>query len=126
MTYKLLVVDDSEPIRTRLCCLLQSIPGITAIDQASTLATALDCVRHNAPMLVVLDLYLPDGLGLDIIATLKHLSPRLQVAMLTLHGKDSYRQNCLARGADWFFDKAGEIDALLLLVRQQVAHQATD
>jgi DNA-binding NarL/FixJ family response regulator len=119
-----LLVDDSEPIRTRLCCLLESIPGITSIDQADTLATALQCMRRSVPALVVLDLYLPDGMGLDIIATLKQMAPDLRIAVLTLHGKDSYRQMCLVRGADWFFDKACEFDSLLDVVRQQVAQQA--
>ncbi len=126
MTYKLLLVDDSEPIRLRLCSLLQSIAGVAAIEQASTLATALACVRRNPPALMVLDLYLPDGLGTDIITPLKQIAPELKIAVLTLHGKDRYRQSCLARGADWFFDKACDIDALLALVRQQAAQQATE
>ncbi len=124
MTYKLLLVDDSEPIRTRLCSLLESIDGITAIDQADTLTTALSCVRRNPPALVVLDLSMPDGLGLDIIAPLKQMAPGLKIAVLTLHGKGSYRQSCLALGADWFFDKATDMDLLLVAVRQQVAQQA--
>jgi len=124
MTFKLLLVDDSEPIRTRLCSLLLSIDGIAAIEQADTLAAALVCVRRKPPAFVVLDLALPDGSGMDIIAELKYLAPAMRIAMLTLHGKGSYRQLCLARGADWFFDKADEFDALLEVVRQQVSQQA--
>jgi DNA-binding NarL/FixJ family response regulator len=123
MNFTLLVVDDSDAIRTRLCSLLQSIPGITAIEQASTLGEVLACVRRSPPTMVVLDLHLPDGLGMDVIGSLKHIAPKLLVAVLTLYGQRSYREKCLALGADWFFDKASEFDTLLDVVRQQIAQQ---
>jgi len=124
MTFKLLLVDDSEPIRTRLCSLLGSIPGVTAIEQAANLGMAMASVRRSPPTLVVLDLYLPDGMGLDIIGALRKMVPRLIIAVLTLHGEGSYRKSSLALGADWFFDKATDMDLLLETVRQQVAQQA--
>jgi DNA-binding NarL/FixJ family response regulator len=120
MPYKILVVDDSEPIRIRLCSLLAGIPGTSTIDQAGTLSEALARVRLCPPELVILDLHLPDGLGLEIIASLKHTNPGLRVAILTLFGYSNYRQRCLTLGADWFFDKACQFDDLLDVVRQQV------
>jgi len=124
MTFQLLLVDDSEPVRTRLCCLLESIPGVTAIDQAATLGEAMAHVRSDPPTMVILDLSLPDGFGLDIIAPLRRIVPHLLIAILTLHGESGYRQMCLARGANWFFDKAREMHLLLDRVRQQAAEHA--
>jgi len=121
MTYNILVVDDSEPIRIRLCSLLASIHGISNIDQAGTLSEALARARLCPPDLVILDLHLPDGLGLEIIGSLKHMNPGLRIAILTLYGDSNYRQRCLTLGADWFFDKACQFDELLAVVRQQVA-----
>lgn len=121
MSFKLLIVDDSDLIRASLRRLLGSVAGIETITEASTLGEALDSVRINPPNLVILDLNLPDGLGLDIIKPLKQHSPALWLAVLTIHADPVYRQHCLALGADWFFDKATETDALLEMVRQLAA-----
>ena len=121
MPIELLIVDDSELIRTSLRGLLGSVTGIAIIREATTLAMALDSVRRDPPTLVILDLNLPDGLGIDIIQQLKQRSPTLWLAVLTIHADPLYRQRCLTLGADWFFDKATETDPLLEVVRQLVA-----
>lgn len=121
MTFKLLIVDDSEPIRTRLCSLLEGVPGLATIKVATTLGEAIESVRRSPVAMLILDLHLPDGLGLEIIGSLKQMAPKLLIAVLTVYGQSSYRETCLARGADWFFDKGTEIDELLEVVRQQAA-----
>jgi DNA-binding NarL/FixJ family response regulator len=121
MTIHLLIVDDSEQIRTSLRALLGSVPGIASIREASTSSEALASVRADPPALVILDMNLPDGLGMDIIKPLKQLSPAVVIAVFTIHAGPSYSKRCMALGADWFFDKATDADALLEVVRQHVA-----
>ncbi len=121
----LLIVDDSDLVRTSLRALLGSVPGIASIREATMLAEAIASVWYDAPTLVILDLNLPDGLGMNIIERLKQLSPTLRLAVLTIHADPFYRQRCLALGADWFFDKASETDALLEVVRQLAAQNLT-
>ena len=118
MPITLLIVDDSDLIRSSLRSLLGSVAGIASIREASTLAEALDSVWCDSPTLVILDLHLPDGLGMSIIQKLKQASPTLWLAVLTIHADPISRQRCLALGADWFFDKATEIDDLLDAVTQ--------
>jgi len=125
MTFKLLIVDDSEPIRTRLCSLLEGVPGIAALDQAATLSEALVSVRRSPPTMLILDLNLPDGSGLEIIDSLKQMAPTLLIAVLTFYGHCSYRDRCLHLGADWFFDKGTEFELLLEVVHQQVARKSS-
>ncbi len=125
MLINLLIVDDCDLIRASLRALLGSVAGIATIREASTLAEALDSVRLDPPNLVILDLNLPDGLGMDIIAQLKQISPPLWLAVLTIHADPICQQRCLALGADWFFDKATETDALLEVVRQLAAQNPT-
>lgn len=126
MPTTLLIVDDSDLIRVSLMALLGSVVGIANIREAATLGEALDSVRRDPPMLVILDLNLPDGLGMDIIQQLKQISPTLWIAILTIHADSLYRQRCLMLGADWFFDKASETDALLEVVRQFVEQNPND
>jgi len=120
MPLKLLIVDDSNLVRTSLCRLLRTIPGVACIAEAGSLKQAMQRAREDVPDLVILDMRLPDGLGLEIIGSLKQLSPDLRVAVLSLHGNDSYRQCSLALGADWFFDKVADLDGLLECVQLQV------
>jgi DNA-binding NarL/FixJ family response regulator len=118
MTTHVLIVDDSELIRTSLRALLGSVAGIASIREASTLREALVSVQADPPVLVILDMNLPDGLGMHIIKPLKQLSPAVLIAVFTIHADPSYSKRCMALGADWFFDKATETDALLEVVRQ--------
>jgi DNA-binding NarL/FixJ family response regulator len=121
MPTQLLIVDYSKLIRTRLRALLGRVEGVASIREAASLSEAMDSARQDPPTLVILDLALPDGLGTLIIKPLKQLSPTLRIAMLTLLVGPTYRERCLQLGADWFFDKAHEIDELLEVVRQHAA-----
>jgi DNA-binding NarL/FixJ family response regulator len=120
MPIKLLVVDDSQPIRDSLRGLLGRILSGAHIQEAVTLAQALHCARLDPPQLVILDLHLPDGLATEIIAPLRQLSPGLCIAVLTIHADAAYRHKCLSLGANWFFDKATEFENLLDVVRSEV------
>ena len=121
MAIHLLIVDDSELIRTSLRALLGSVVGIAAIHEASTLSDALASVRADPPALVILDINLPDGKGMDIIKPFKQLSPAVLIAVFTIDANPVCRQVCLARDANWVFEKANETDALVELVRHLAA-----
>jgi ActR/RegA family two-component response regulator len=122
MSLNLLIVDDSNQVRTSLCRWLQTVPGVACIAEAGSLNEAMKRAREDVPDLVILDMHLPDGLGLEIICSLKQLSPDLRVAVLSLH--DSYRQSCLSLGADWFFDKVAGLNGLMACVQLQVQLKA--
>jgi DNA-binding NarL/FixJ family response regulator len=121
MPTHLLIVDDSDLVRSSMRTLLGTVAGIDSIREAATLEEAMESVRRDPPTLAILDMYLPDGLGMHIIQPLKQLAPALLIAMLTIHANHSVRKACLVRGADWFFDKSGETDDLLDLIRQHAA-----
>ncbi len=120
MTMKLLVVDDSELIRQRLWELLD-FAGIGARTSAATLVEALRFARRDFPTFILLDLNLPDGNAMSIIATLKSLAPAPQIAVLTNDASALTRSQCLQAGADWFFDKSTEFNKAIDVVRSQAA-----
>ena len=125
MPAHLLLVDDSELIRTSLRALLGSVEGIASVREAATLQQALDSAQCNPPTLVILDLHLPDGLGMRIVHQLKQFTPMPRIAVLTIHAEPVYRQRCLALGVDWFFDKANEVESLLEVVPLHVRLSAS-
>ncbi|WP_336900063.1 response regulator [Rhodoferax sp.] len=115
---KLLIVEDSDLIRDGLMGLFEGMPGVGSIKTTDTLGQTLQVVSHESPTMVILDLHLPDGNALRIIPLLKKLAPAMLIAVLTNDANDYNRQKCLAAGADWFFDKSIEFEALLETVQQ--------
>ena len=113
MPMDVLIVDDSQAVRTSLRAALGCITGVGSVREAATLHAALDCVRCDPPALLILDLHLPDGLGDTALQTFKQLAPEMRIAVFSLHADNSHQQQCRAHGADWFFDKATQADALL-------------
>jgi len=115
----LLVVDDSELIRSRLLEWLTGIPGLNRIDTAASLAQTLQQVSRERPGMVILDLQLPDGNAIQIIPDLKKIAPGMQIAVLTNNANELNRNRCLEAGADWFFDKSTEFEKVQVLVQIQ-------
>jgi len=113
MPMNVLIVDDAPAVRTSLRYLLRCIKGVGVVREAGTLSEALACVRRDPPAVLILDLHLPDGLGDSVLQTLKQLAPEMRIAVFSLHADRSHQQQCLALGADWFFDKTTQADALL-------------
>lgn len=82
----MLLVDDHQFVRMALRLLLAAVPGVTTIDEASSLAAGIrarDGMRHD---LVLLDLDLPDSSGLDSLRSFIRAHPDAPVALLTGDG----------------------------------------
>lgn len=120
---KLLVVDDSKMIRDRLNALLLGVSKIGAIAEADSVQTALWMFRDIRPDLVLLDMHLPDGDGIEVLRAIRDELPETQVLVMTRFPE--YRNRCLELRADGFFDKSGDMDRLIGEVRllAMVHHQ---
>lgn len=110
---RLLIVEDSPLISSRLLRAFCRLPALDS-EIADRLGLALERFRLLQPELVILDFELPDGNGLDLLQTIKRERPATRVLMFSNH--DFFRQRCTSRGADYFFDKSGEFDALTATV----------
>ena len=123
-----LVVEDSAFVRTRLVGMLRELGGVRVRGAAATVADALQLLSTCKPDAVIVDLRLPDGDGLAVVRAAKALDPPPAVVILTHYAYPALRQKGLDAGADWFLDKATEVDRLPELLggvrvrrRQQVA-----
>ncbi len=109
---KTFIVDDSEPMRIALAQIVQSIPGAKVIGQAVDSDEAVGAILRTRPDLVLLDLTLRTGSGLPVLQTVKLLRPNTRIFVVTNHTGQPYRDRCAQAGADQFFDKSTELDAL--------------
>ena len=99
---KTLIVEDS----TTLCAIYSQYLDGSGLEVTSveSLAAARDALVDHVPQLILLDIELPDGSGLDLIDDLQRLSPRPAVVVMTGHGA-GYAEQAIDSGADDFLTK---------------------
>lgn len=112
----MLVVDDSQAIRARLVEMFREACGPDALLEASSADEALATLASHAVDVVVLDLHMPGKNGLEIIARIKRAEGAPVVVVLTNHPNEHLRRECVAQGADFFFDKSKDFDQLIGVV----------
>jgi len=108
---KVFVVEDSVLMRDRLAAMLaEQLPGVEIVGQADSPALAIESIRSLRPDVVILDLRLPNGSGLDVLRAIKEEGLGPGVIVLTNYPYRQYREKCAAAGADFFLDKSNEFD----------------
>jgi DNA-binding NarL/FixJ family response regulator len=108
---RILVVDDSPVYLKAISSLLSTFPFIQAIERALTASEALEKIRSTsstslAPDLVLLDIALPDGNGLDVARLIKAAPHPPKVVMVTLSDTPAYRAAAKSAGTDGFLGKS--------------------
>jgi len=109
-------------MRQRVVALLDEVPGARVVGVAEGADEAIAEIRSLRPRIVVLDLRLAQGSGLSVLETVKQIERPPVVAVLTNYPYEQYRARCAELGADYFFDKAAGLDALLKAVRSLVSN----
>jgi len=115
MSVKVLVIDDEEGIRKSLGGILRE-EGYK-VDTASTLSTARKKVSEEFFHVIVLDVWMPDGDGIEFIDTLKELSPDSVIVVITGHGNVDMAVKAIKKGAYDFIEKPFSMDRFLLTVK---------
>jgi DNA-binding NarL/FixJ family response regulator len=106
------VVEDSEYLGAFLLELVSSFPGVAVTRLVSTLAQARHALLRFTPDVVLLDLHLPDGYGLELLRELQQKLPRSAVVVLSADIRPESRRDCLAAGASAVLDKAADLPPL--------------
>ncbi|MEU4193565.1 response regulator [Kribbella sp. NPDC026611] len=78
-----LVVDDDFMVARIHHGFVSRVPGFEVVGTANSGDAALDSLRSLRPDLVLLDLYLPDGFGLDLIARMRAVQPEVDILVIT-------------------------------------------
>ena len=84
---------------------LQTVPGLELAGVAETATEALAAFESHRPDVVILDLALRVGSGLDVLHEIKQRAPACRVLVFTGYDEEPFRTRCLAEGADYFFSK---------------------
>ncbi len=103
---KVLIIDDEIQLRTLLARII-SLEGYEVI-QADSLANAKKQILKNHPDIVLCDVFLPDGNGVDAISQLKELMLNGEIIMLTAHGNISDGVKAIKNGAYDYLTKGDD------------------
>lgn len=115
---KVFIADDSRIVQEHLVTILDELPEVEIVGQAETVAEAISAIGEVQPDVVILDIRMPDGSGIDVLQTIKQDNPAPAVIVLTNYPYPAYRQKCLQAGADFFLDKSTEFDQIPELIAQ--------
>jgi DNA-binding NarL/FixJ family response regulator len=100
-----LLVDDHQVVRVGLRTLLNSSPGLQVVGEAGTAAMALSEAVRLRPQVVLLDLRLREGNGLEVCRQLKESVPAPAVLFLTSYGDNASVVAAITAGADGYILK---------------------
>jgi DNA-binding NarL/FixJ family response regulator len=112
-----MVLDDHEVVRRGICDILERADGIEVVAEAGTVAQAKRRADAVRPDVVLSDLRLPDGTGLDVVAHIRATQPDVHVVILTSYDDDDARAAARSAGADVFLAKTAGSTELLQAVR---------
>jgi DNA-binding NarL/FixJ family response regulator len=104
---KVLVVDDSATVRRHFIELLSTLPGVEILEAAQA-SEARHAIQSGRPDVVVLDIHLPRGSGIEVLEAVRADDPRPRTIVLTNDPTPQWREACFRVGADFFFDKTTE------------------
>lgn len=120
MSATVLLVDDHELIRQGLRRAFERTDDFTVVGEAASVAEAVAAAAQHRPDVVVLDVRLPDGSGLDIARRLREQNDALGIVVLTMYAGDEQLFGALEAGASAFVSKDAPADDVVSAARHAV------
>lgn len=109
------VVEDNPVIRQNLVATLEEMLAVQIVGFAEDEASAIGWLRSTQDEcdLMVIDIFLKSGTGLEVLRHARQLRPTAKLVVLTNYATADMRRRCLQLGADRVFDKSAELEELL-------------
>lgn len=120
-TMRVLLIDDHDMFRAGLALLLRACFPQAQLTEAGTLREGLQHARKEPLNLVFLDLGLPDGNGIDALATLKSERSTLPVIVTSAHVRAESVSRCLDLNAMGYVPKTGNVEELRVAINAALA-----
>jgi len=113
---KLLIVDDHDIVRQGVRRLLSLVPD-SEVREADSAETGLDAYLAERPDVVILDINLAGGSGLELLTRLRNADSDARVVMFSMHADPAYANRALRSGAVGFVGKSASADELIEAVK---------
>ena len=110
---RILLVDDHEIVRKGIKALLDAEPDLEVVGEAASAGEAMRRVGFDSPDVVVLDVRLPDGSGVEACRDIRSAFPDVKVLMLTSFADEDALMSAILAGASGYLLKRIDSAALL-------------
>lgn len=115
----ILIIDDEEPLRKLLKRLL-TLESFE-VEEAGSLKAGLSLLQHKAVDVILCDVKLPDGSGVDFLKTIKTQFPLVECILLTAYGNIPDGVQAIKNGAFDYITKGNDNDRIIPLLHQAIA-----
>ena len=120
---KIVLVDDHSIVRQGLAQLIMQEPDLVVCGEAEDEAGALKVVYAEKPDIVIVDLSLKSGNGIDLIKGIRNESPSTPILVLSMHDESHYVERALRAGAWGYLTKQEASSKVLTAIRQLLRGQ---
>jgi DNA-binding NarL/FixJ family response regulator len=118
---RILVVDDHELIVESMKAILSQQSDMTVVAGARSGVEALELVRQHVPDLIITDVYMPGGDGMELTRKVKNEYPEIRILGLTIFDDDNTVRAMLEAGVDGIVSKDLRKDNLILTIKNTMA-----
>lgn len=114
---RVLIVDDHPIVRQGLKRMIEAEPDMEVCGEAATEAQARRAIRELTPDIVIVDLALQEGDGLELVRDVHAHHPDVPMLVLSMHDETIYAERLLSEGASGYIMKQAAADQLLNALR---------
>jgi DNA-binding NarL/FixJ family response regulator len=115
---RVMLVDDHQLVRQAVGRAVDFEPDLDVVAHAGTVAEGLALMQLERPDVLVVDVTLPDGNGLDLVRTARDMMPDAGIVVLTMHADDDTLLRALEAGASALVLKSATLDSVVDAVRR--------
>jgi DNA-binding NarL/FixJ family response regulator len=119
-----LVADDHAVVRAGIRHILESMPGVAVVAEASDGPSALQLAREQRPDVIILDVSMPGGSGLGVLADIRRDLQESRILMLSMHDDAEYIAESVRAGTNGYLLKDSAATDLRAAVRAVMAGES--
>lgn len=121
---RILIVDDHEVVRLGLKALLELRPRFLVVGEAATMAESIRAAAQGQPDVVIMDIRLPDGSGVEACREIRQANPGTKVIMLTSYADDEALFGSIMAGASGYLLKQTRAQTLSEAIERVAAGES--
>lgn len=116
--FKVLLVDDHPIVRHGFAELINRDPNLTVCGEAEDIHEAMEAIKSSRPDIVIVDITLKGGNGLELIKNLKIQHPGLPALVISMHDESLYAERVLRAGGRGYLTKQEAVDNILTAIHR--------
>lgn len=118
---RVLVVDDHQIVRRGVRQILEEEADMEVGGEASNVAELMKQINEIQWDVILLDVSLPDGNGLEALREIRVIRPDAKVLILSMHDEGQYAMRALRDGASGYITKGGAVEEVVQAIRKVVS-----